>query len=260
MSDWQLLHIHTFIWFTNTHLYFSSDLLSLLTSKICLFVDHTFNLLLSPTYLLISYPKARTFIFSCEIITVWLCGVYSGTLFSFPLNKYFANTTARKGIGKKSESSTKEQRSPLCWKKSPKTPWALKAEPAPSVRANTTATLLFSIHTLCVLVQGHESMPPTKEKPVFVFTSSAFAAATRCPDTLWCSSSGEQSLGRRQRWEVVPDLGLGACWSSPTFSQSLETSGNAVCSVSSVRELQSIHTWYWWARAEKFPGLMVCNL
>lgn len=124
----------------------------------------------------------------------------------------------------------------------------MKAEPAQSVRTSTTATLFFNVRIPCVLVLAHKSMLPAKEKAVVVFSNSTLAVATRRLDTLSCSSSGEQSWcsrescsGRRQRWELVADLGLGACWSSPTFSQSVETSGHGGKSVSSVRELQLVY-------------------
>lgn len=222
-------------------------------------MDNTFNpplFIFFPFLLISSYPKAKILIFSCESITIWPCGVYSCTTFSFPLNKYFANMTAGKGIGKKSESSTKEQMSPSCWKKSPKTPWAMKAEPAQSVRANPTATLLFNMY----FSAGTQIHATYKGETSICFYQFYLCCSHK---VIWHSLLQQQwgailaLLGRRQRWEVVTDLGLGTCWSSPTFSQSLETSGHAGKSESCVR---AFTPGYWWARAENFPGWMVGNL
>lgn len=97
----------------------------------------------------------------------------------------------------------------------------MKAEPAESVSANTTATLLFNICILCILVQGHKSMLPTKEKPEFVFTSSTLAEPQGeltfvqqqwgNPGSSWLILLGR--TGSSQRWEVWLAWG----WASPTF-------------------------------------------
>lgn len=115
----------------------------------------------------------------------------------------------------------------------------MKAEPAESVSANTTATLLFNICILCILVQGHKSMLPTKEKPEFVFTSPTLTVATRWAD-LCAAAVGQSWLilahPPGEDWEQpevgsVDGLGLG----QSHISQSVESSGYAG---NSVRELQ----------------------
>lgn len=88
---------------------------------------------------------------------------------------------AQKGTGRKSESSTQGQMSSPAENKMS---WILQAEPVQSARANTTATLLFNIHILCILMLGGKSILPTNEKAVFVFTHSIHVVAARLPDRL----------------------------------------------------------------------------
>lgn len=109
LSGWHALQIYALIWFTNIHLSFFTDVLYLVTFKMWI-LQSVFLISFFSSLLISSYLKTVSLIFSFETIyRIWPCDVYSGTLFSFRLNKYFTKMTAQWGIGRKSESGTQEQ-------------------------------------------------------------------------------------------------------------------------------------------------------
>lgn len=120
-----------------------------------------------------------------------------------------------------------------------KSTWALQAEPGQSERASTTATLLFNIHILFILMLGGKSILPANEKAVFVFTNSTLILGTRLPDTLPLAAAVGSNPSPPREAAVGAGTG-GKRWLTGGWEPVPAKWGHAVNSVNRMRELKLV--------------------